>query len=1030
MCALYRAEGLLMGNELGARRAPSIDDGAQCIVNVRERRRAEQTLRAHEAGLRHAQQMAKLAHVVTGPLGEFLAWSETLPAMVGCDDRAIPGTTRGWLALVHPDDRERFRRTAIEAGRNLRRAEIEYRLKGAQGEWLHIREIMEPLDPEHDTSAGRRWLSTLQDVSAAKHAARALQASEEHYRATFEQAAVGIAHTSLEGELQLVNQAFCLMLGYTRAEAQQLHIRDLTHPDDIRSSIEGRTRIIVAGAPPYQREVRLRRKDGTYLWSDLTTSLVRAPDGAALHFVTVLIDISERKRAEAEVNRFRAAMDVTADAIFLADPKTMRLLYVNDTACRRLGRTRAQLLETPLFTLLGKPAAQLALEHDAVIAAGERGARAETRYTRGDGTRRWSELHRRALSTADGVVIVTVARDITERKAQQEKIERLSRVHAMLSGINSAIVRIRDRDTLFRESCRIAHEAGGFALVWIGLVDQTRTVAEPVAWHGDEDSIQNLRHMRFALRTGTPASLLAEMLRTQKPAITNDARNDQRAQSLEIGAERGINSAALLPLIVAGKVEGVMAMYSPVGDHFDEAEVKLLSELAANISFALEHLEKSERAAYLALYDELTGLPNRRLFAERLGQRARAAGHAQGKLVLAVLDIERLRSVNMSLGLRAGDTLLREVAQRLTQAAGPAAAGRIASNLFAVVLDSARDRSEAERMLATLTNRCFADAYIVEDTELRVGAKAGLAIFPSDGLDSETLLVNAEAALRKAKSAGERQLFYTPDLHERTGAWLPLETKLIRALEREEFTLHYQPKVDTVTRSVVGLEALLRWQSPELGMVPPAKFIPLMEETGMILEVGAWVLRRAALDQRRWVEQGFRGLRVAVNVSEVQLRQCGFVQAVQQAIREGTDPSGIDLEITESLVMRDVEENIRKLNEVRALGVQVAIDDFGTGYSSLGYLAKLPVQALKIDRSFISAMLKDPAAMTLVQTIISLCHTLGPRVIAEGVEEEEQAKYLRLLRCDEIQGYLVSKPQPFDEITRFLSARQLSRAQT
>jgi len=1013
-----------MSNDFTSRRAPLVDERPQDPVSALDRRRAEQTLRAHEAKLRHAQQMAKLAHVVTGPLGEFLAWTETLPTMLGRDASAIPATTRGWLKLLHPDDRERFRRTAIEAAKSGTRAETEYRLSGAQGEWLHIREIMEPLDPEHNGGSGQRWLSTLQDVSAARHAAQALQASEEHYRTTFEQAAVGIVHTSLEGELQLVNQAFCLMAGYASAEAQQLHIRDLTHPDDIGASIEGRARIITAGAPPYRREMRLRRKDGSYLWTSVTTSLVRAPDGAASHFVTVLSDISERKRSEEEVNRFRVAMDATADAIFLADPKTMRLLYVNDVACRRLGHSRARLLETPVFQLLGKTREQVALEHDEIIAAGERGRRTEARYTRADGSRRWSELHRRALSTPAGAVIVTVARDITERKAQQEKIERLSRVHAMLSGINSAIVRLRDRNALFRECCRIAHEAGGFALVWIGLVDETRKVAERVAWHGGADGVQKLHPMCLALRDDTQVSLLTEMMRTRRPAITNDARHDPRAENLELGVERGINSAAFLPLTVAGKVKGVMAMCSPVCAHFDEPEVKLLSELAADVSFALEHLEKSERAEYLGLHDELTGLPNRRLFTERLGQFVRAAGQAQGKLVLAVLDLERLRSVNKSLGWHAGDTLLREVARRLTQAAGAAAAGRLGSDLFAVVLRSARDRADAERMLPTLLNRCFAEPYAVEDTELRLGAKAGLAIFPSDGLDAETLLVNAEAALRKAKTAGERLLFYTPELSENTGAWLPLESKLVRALERNEFALHYQPKLDAVTGVVVGLEALLRWQSPEFGAVPPAKFIPLMEETGMILEVGAWALRRAALDHRRWLEQGFAGLRVAVNVSEVQLRQRDFVQAMQQAICEGVDPSGIDLEITESLVMRDVEENIRKLNEVRALGVQIAIDDFGTGYSSLGYLAKLPVQALKIDRSFISAMLKDPAAMTLVQTIISLCHTLGHKVIAEGVEEEQQAKYLRLLRCDEIQGYLISKPQPFDEMTRFLHAKR------
>jgi PAS domain S-box-containing protein/diguanylate cyclase (GGDEF)-like protein len=991
--------------------------------DAEQRPAAEQMV--HDTGLRRAQQMGKLAYVVTGPAGEFLAWSETLPAMIGRDAAEMPTTTRAWLELLHPEDRERFRSTAIEAAKSGGSAELEYRLQHGPGQWIHIREVMEPLNPELNGSGGRRWLNTLQDISAAKQAARELQATKEYYRATFEQAAVGIVHSSLEGKVRLVNRAFCTMTGYSDAEARQLHIRDITHPEDLDPSIKGRRNLLERSAGPYQRELRLLHKNGSYLWVNVTTSLVRAPDGSPRHFVSVLSDISERKRVEEEVNRFRAAMDVTLDSIFLTDPKTMRFLYVNDTACRRLGYTRQQLMHKPPFELLGKTREQLRREDDEVIAAGERGTRTETRYVRSDGSGGTTELYRRAVSTEGGMVIVTIAREITERKAQQEKIERLSRVQAMLSGINAAIVRIRDRGELFRESCRIAHEAGGFDAVSIRLIDEQSLAAQPVAWHGHDESVQWLRQVQFSLQDDSSGqSLLLEMMRTRKPAVTNDALNDPRVPFKEAMAEFGINSAAFLPLIVADKIIGVMAMYSPVKGHFDEAEVKLLSELAADISFALEHLEKSERAEYLALYDELTGLANRRLLAERLGQLVQTVGHAQGKLALALLDIERLRSVNKSLGRPAGDTLLRQVAERLVRTAGTAAAARIASDQFAVVLPTVRGRSDAERVIAALARACFDEPYAVGGTELKVGAKTGVALFPNDGADSETLLANAEAALRKAKQSGERHVFYAPDLSERTGAWLPLEAKLGRALEREELILYYQPKVDTVTRSIMGLEALMRWQNPDLGLVPPAKFIPLMEETGMILEAGAWALQRAALDHCKWTQQGLKPMRVAVNVSAIQLRQRNFVQAVEGAIRQGITPSHIDLEITESLVMENVEENIRKLNELRERGVQVAIDDFGTGYSSLGYLAKLPIQALKIDRTFITAMLKDSASMILVQTIISLAHTLSLEVIAEGVEEEEQAKYLHLLRCEQIQGYLVSKPVPFDEMTRFLQAVQ------
>jgi PAS domain S-box-containing protein/diguanylate cyclase (GGDEF)-like protein len=953
----------------------------QCDRKTAGRQRTQQTQLDHEAALHRAQQMAKLAHVITGAAGEFLEWSETLPGMIGRDAAAMPRSTRAWLELLHPEDRERFRRIAIRAGKTGTAVVFEYRLQLMPGEWLHIRQVTEALDSEQDPKAGRCWFNTLQDVTAEKQAAQTLQASEERYRTTFEQAAVGIVHSSLEGEVQLVNQTFCTMTGYSRAEALQYNIRDVTHPQDMGPSTEGRMKIVEGSGTPYQRELRLLSKDGSYLWVSVTTSLVRGADGKPLHFVSVLSDISDRKRVEEEVNRFRAAMDVSVESIFLTDPKTMHFLYVNDTACRKLGYTREQLLQKAPFELIGKTREQLSSEDDEVIAAGERGTRTETPYVRSDGSEGWTELYRRALCAESGMVIVTIARDITERRAQQQKIERLSRVHAVLSGINAAIVRIRDREELFRESCRIAHKAGGFDVVWIGLIDQRMTAVEPVAWDGAESSVLSLKQARSSLNDNDGQAgqgLLAEAMRTRKPAVTNDALNDSRVLLKQTMAELGINSAAFLPLAVGDRVAGVMAMYSPLRGHFDDAEVKLLSDLAADISFALEHLEKSERVAYLALYDELTGLANRRLLAERLEQFVHAAGRAQDKLAVALLDIERLRSVNESLGRRAGDALLRQVAERLTQAAGAGAVARIALDHFVVVMPTIKDAAEAERMIAAIARACFAEPFAVEGTELKVGVKTGLAVFPNDGIDTETLLVNSEAALRRAKATGERRVFYMPGLTEPTGARLTL-----------------------------------------------AKFIPLMEETGMILDVGAWVLQRASLDRRRWADQGFGLLRVAVNVSAIQLRQRNFVHSVEQAIVNDVTPIGIDLEMTESLVMEDVEENIRKLKEVLALGVQVAIDDFGTGYSSLGYLAKLPVQALKIDRSFISAMLNDPAAMTIILTINSLAHTLGLKVIAEGVEEEEQAKYLRLLRCDQIQGYLVSQPLPFDEITRFLRASQV-----
>jgi EAL domain-containing protein (putative c-di-GMP-specific phosphodiesterase class I) len=310
---------------------------------------------------------------------------------------------------------------------------------------------------------------------------------------------------------------------------------------------------------------------------------------------------------------------------------------------------------------------------------------------------------------------------------------------------------------------------------------------------------------------------------------------------------------------------------------------------------------------------------------------------------------------------------------------------------------------------------------MVEGNELRMSVKTGIALYPADGSDPLTLMRNAEAALKNAKTTGDRLLFYEPHLSDRANQALTLENQLKRALELEQFVLYYQPKVDLETRKVVGVEALIRWQSPELGLVPPLKFIPLMEETGMIVEAGNWALSQASLDRSRWLERRLQAPRIAVNVSTVQLQRSDFVRSVANAVKLAGTESGLDIEVTESLIMHDPDGNIAKLREVRELGVGIAIDDFGTGYSSLAYLTKLPAQTLKIDRTFVMSMLEDPGAMTLVSTIISLAHSLKMTVVAEGVESEEQAKFLRLLRCDQMQGYLISKPLSFEDMTTYLA---------
>jgi EAL domain-containing protein (putative c-di-GMP-specific phosphodiesterase class I) len=349
---------------------------------------------------------------------------------------------------------------------------------------------------------------------------------------------------------------------------------------------------------------------------------------------------------------------------------------------------------------------------------------------------------------------------------------------------------------------------------------------------------------------------------------------------------------------------------------------------------------------------------------------------------------------------------------------------RISADCFAGILPDVRDIHQVAHLLEEPLADLLARPFELEGKEISVSLATGIAMFPGDGRDAESLLRNAEAALKKAKNRRERYLFYQPAMNATVAHTLLLENKMRHALEEEQFVLHYQPRIRLVDGEVSAVEALIRWNDPLTGLVAPGQFIPVLEETGMILEVGTWAIRRALADHGAWSARGSAPPRVAVNVSPIQLRRPDFVDMVRRVVGEtGADPGALELEITESLVMENIEDTIPKLGELRAMGVSIAIDDFGTGYSSLSYLAKLPVNALKIDRSFIVTLADEAESAVLVSSMISLARSLKLNVVAEGVETEAQARLLEGLACEEVQGFLYSRPLPADEMLAYLGRR-------
>lgn len=611
----------------------------------------------------------------------------------------------------------------------------------------------------------------------------------------------------------------------------------------------------------------------------------------------------------------------------------------------------------------------------------------------------------------NGSLYQEVQRHAAQLSNEIRERERLNRVYAMLSDINALIVRARTRDELCREACRLAAEHGRFGLAVIALLDDTRRRLLPFAWSGQGSDLFAAADVTMA-PSGSASRLVLTALSSQRPAICNELDVDSAAiHGTDELLAQGYRAACVLPLVIEGRSEGCIAFATRELGFFDEPEVRLLAGLASDVSFGLDHIEKSERLSYLALYDSLTGLANRTLFLERLSAYLEAAAQAGQSLAVVLLEIDRLEMVDKTLGRGAADELLRQFAERATRAERECGQiARVGPHLFAAVLTEAGEAGEILLTLERWRGIWLNDPFRIGDSELTLTGKSGIAIYPQDGSQADELLRNAEAALRKGRSTGEGALFYTPHLSEHLAEQLALEHKLRRALENEEFVLHYQPIVDLASRQWHKVEALIRWRSPERGLVPPLEFIPLLEESGLIVQVGLWALRQARLDLVRWRGSGVGIPRVAVNVSTVQLRRPDFVEALFTILGPPSEDHGIDVEVTESVIMDDVDNNIEKLRALRPLGVGVAIDDFGTGYSSLSYLARLPVQTLKIDRSFIGAMLDEPDVTTLVSTIISLGHALRMTVVAEGVESEEQAKMLRLLRCDQIQGFLISRP--------------------
>ena len=458
-------------------------------------------------------------------------------------------------------------------------------------------------------------------------------------------------------------------------------------------------------------------------------------------------------------------------------------------------------------------------------------------------------------------------------------------------------------------------------------------------------------------------------------------------------------------------------------------EIQTANDMLAQVNLEWEAAveQRDRQIERISHYHPLTGLPNRQLFLDRLEQDLAHAQRDNRLVAVILINLDRFKQINDTLGHLLGDDVLQLVAERLTiQARAGDTIAHLGGDEFSFVLSDMTGAQATAEFAQKLIDSFVREPISMLDHELFVSLCVGISLYPLDGVDANTLIRNANAALHHAKKEGGGNFqYYASQMNASARQRLSMETELHRALKRDEYVLHYQPKVDLASGEIVGMEALLRWQSPERGLVAPDEFIPLLEETGLILPVGEWVLRTACKQARAWQQLGLPNIRIAVNISALQFRQTDLSGVIQAIFRENDlDPNlgMLEFELTESLLMKNMDATISTLNRLHDLGIQFSIDDFGTGYSSLSYLKRFPISTLKIDRSFVQDIANNADDAAIVNAIVALGHSLGLTVIAEGVETIEQLIYLRTIQCDEIQGYLFSRPVPGEEMTRLLQS--------
>ncbi len=691
---------------------------------------------------------------------------------------------------------------------------------------------------------------------------------------------------------------------------------------------------------------------------------------------------TELQQALRQAELATAVLEQAADAIEITDAET-RLLYVNSAFERITGYTRQE--------VIGQTSAQLFREsqheddlYDEITQTIRSGEVWQGTYLgrRKNGLLYPQEATIFPIHNKAGQITnyVAIKRDISDRKRTQEKLGN------SLSLLQATFEATADGILVTNEQGNILNFNQKFAELW------PNSIRQPIVW----DQFHNLTFISQFLQHPRQFAARVHELFAQPQLESQDILELKDGRFLE-----GRSCPQRLGTSVIGRVWSFRDV--------------------------TEQMQTEAQIRYQALHDLLTGLPNRKYFNDRLASALNQSSQMQTPLAVMFIDLDRFKLINDSLGHAAGDLLLKEVAQRLRHCVrSHDAVARWAGDEFTLLLTQITGVEDAVQIAQKILNAMKPD-FDLEGHTLHVSSSIGIAVYPGDGQDAETLLKNADAALYRAKDSGRNGYhLYTSAINSETSEWLALESQLHRALERQEFVIYYQPQVNVITGEITQMEALLRWQHPEKGLLLPGKFVPLAEENGLVVPIGEWVLRTVCTQNQTWQTNGLPPVRVAVNLSAQQLRQPNLVQMIARVLCDtGLAPAYLELEITETTVMKNVELTKTILCELYQMGVSMAMDDFGTGYSSLGYLKNFPFNTLKIDQSFVRDLTTDPNDKAIVAAIVAMGRVLNLKLVAEGVETKVQKHSLLSLDCEEMQGNLFSPPLTAEEATLLLETQFL-----